>query len=525
MSLNKNSPQGSAKKSPSASGAAPRQEEMEMLIGLLNSGQLGSAETEALRLLEQHRKSSALHIILGTILSGQGKLEEAVSSYRQALKFEPRSTQAHNNLGNALRDLGKFEEAAASYRQALKINPQLAGVHNNLGNVLVALGKLEEAVASYQHALKLKPDFAGVYINLGNIFQNLNKLDEAVASFQRAIAISPDIVQAHNNLGAALAAQGKCEEAVASYRQALKLQPDHSQTHNNLGIALRNLGNLEEAYASFQRSLEINPDNAGTLYNVHSLLLDSDDLSPAISCLETAVKLQPNNTEFRFFLGTLLDFVGDVKGADVHFKEVQQGSNLDRARLDAWNYIKSANKTIPKMIGSKLEAFRLGMNAARNSGLVLEFGVRFGMTIRQIAGLVDQEVHGFDSFEGLPEDWHNERKGSYTTNNAIPAVPSNVRLHKGWFEDTLPEFVKTHRDPVRFVNIDCDLYSATKTVLDTLSSQIIPGTVIVFDEYMGNEHWREDEFKAFQEAVRAYGWNYEYLAFSLFTKQVVVQIL
>jgi hypothetical protein len=85
--------------------------------------------------------------------------------------------------------------------------------------------------------------------------------------------------------------------------------------------------------------------------------------------------------------------------------------------------------------------------------------------------------------------------------------------------------VKAHKEPVRFMNIDCDLYSATKTILDTLAAQIGSGTVIVFDEYIGNEHWREDEYKAFQEAVRAYGWRYEYLAFSLFTKQVVVRIL
>jgi hypothetical protein len=48
--------------------------------------------------------------------------------------------------------------------------------------------------------------------------------------------------------------------------------------------------------------------------------------------------------------------------------------------------------------------------------------------------------------------------------------------------------------------------------------------VIIFDEYIGNQHWREDEFKAFQEAVNANGWNYEYISFSFFTKQVVVLI-
>jgi hypothetical protein len=92
------------------------------------------------------------------------------------------------------------------------------------------------------------------------------------------------------------------------------------------------------------------------------------------------------------------------------------------------------------------------------------------------------------------------------------------------FEETLPGFVQQHPEPVRFMNIDCDIYSSTKTILENFAKQIIPGTVIVFDEYIGNEHWREDEFKAIQEAVLKYGWEYEYLCFSFMTQQVVVRI-
>lgn len=227
----------------------------------------------------------------------------------------------------------------------------------------------------------------------------------------------------------------------------------------------------------------------------------------------------------------LLEYAGYAESAEPYFKDVQQGSHLQaKAFLDAWNYIKSANKRMPRMIGTSIEAFRLGIEAAPQTGLILEFGVRFGVSIRQIASLVAQEVYGFDSFKGLPEAWHTEAwhtedKGTYTTNDVMPEVPSNVLLYKGWFENTLPEFVNTHRDPIRFINIDCDIYSSTKTILDCLSSQIVPGTIIVFDEYIGTESWREDEYKAFQEAVDAYGWEYEYLAFSFVTKQVVVQIL
>ena len=124
------------------------------------------------------------------------------------------------------------------------------------------------------------------------------------------------------------------------------------------------------------------------------------------------------------------------------------------------------NKKVPAIIGSNIDAFKLGIEAAVVDGLVLEFGVRFGTSIRQISTLVDQDVYGFDSFQGLPESWHSEPKGTYSTKGVIPSVPQNVTLYDGWFEETLPEFVQQHPEPVRFMNIDCDIYSSTKTVLE-----------------------------------------------------------
>jgi hypothetical protein len=228
--------------------------------------------------------------------------------------------------------------------------------------------------------------------------------------------------------------------------------------------------------------------------------------------------------DYRFILGILLDYSGRSKEATVHFEMVERGASLDRARMDAWRYIKSADRKMPPMIGSSIQALRIGIEAAVNDGLVLEFGVRFGTSIRQIAALASQDVHGFDSFEGIPEAWNREPKGAYSTKGVIPSVQRNVTLHRGWFEETLPGFLDEHDAPVRFINIDCDIYSSTKTVLELLATRITPGTVIVFDEYLGNETWREDEFKAFQEAVRKHGWNYEYLCFSFMTKQVVVRL-
>ncbi|MGC2458392.1 MAG: class I SAM-dependent methyltransferase [Gallionellaceae bacterium] len=240
--------------------------------------------------------------------------------------------------------------------------------------------------------------------------------------------------------------------------------------------------------------------------------------------MKRAVALNPSNINCRFFLGLLLDYSAESEAAAEHFSMVENGQALLRARLDAWRYIQTADKDSRRITGSWMQTFKLGMDAARKDGLVLEFGVRFGTTIRQIATLAEQDVHGFDSFEGLPEAWHHEPKGIYTTKGVIAIVPENVTLHVGWFEDALRKFLTAHGAPVRFINIDCDIYSSIQTVLNHLAQRIAPGTVIVFDKYIGNEPWRKDEFKAFHEAVAQNGWGYEYLSFSFSTKHVAVRI-
>jgi hypothetical protein len=70
------------------------------------------------------------------------------------------------------------------------------------------------------------------------------------------------------------------------------------------------------------------------------------------------------------------------------------------------------------------------------------------------------------------------------------------------FEETLPGFIEKHAGPIAFMHIDCDLYSSTRVVFDHLAERIVPGTVILFDEYFNYPGWQFGEYKAFQELVR-----------------------
>ncbi len=163
-------------------------------------------------------------------------------------------------------------------------------------------------------------------------------------------------------------------------------------------------------------------------------------------------------------------------------------------------------------------------NCAHLDGLYLEFGVRSGGTINHIARRnPGRTIHGFDSFDGLPEAWsgYTMDKGAFR-GEGIPVVADTVELHVGWFDETLPQFLEVHTADVAFVHIDSDIYSSAKTVLDNLAPRIRPGSIIVFNEYFNYPNWKQHEFKAFREFCSTYRVEYRYLCWALY--EVAVEI-
>jgi len=146
--------------------------------------------------------------------------------------------------------------------------------------------------------------------------------------------------------------------------------------------------------------------------------------------------------------------------------------------------------------------------------LWLEFGVFSGRSINYISGFTQDIVYGFDSFEGLPEKWRDGyEKGVFNRNGSLPKVNDNVQLIKGWFQDTLPDFIQTHKQKISFIHMDADLYSSTKYVLNTLKHFLDKDCIIVFDELVNYIGFDGDtgELKAFYEFITENKVNYEWI--------------
>lgn len=148
------------------------------------------------------------------------------------------------------------------------------------------------------------------------------------------------------------------------------------------------------------------------------------------------------------------------------------------------------------------------------SGMWLEFGVSTGQTTKKYVEYMpetDKPLYGFDSFEGIPENWAGHHKGAFTTHGKIPQI-DNAQMIVGWFDDTLPKFIETKEKQIAVLIIDCDVYSSTKTIFDNCKNLIVPGTVIIFDEVYNYSDYINHEYKAFMEFVKEKNVEFEWIA-------------
>lgn len=182
-----------------------------------------------------------------------------------------------------------------------------------------------------------------------------------------------------------------------------------------------------------------------------------------------------------------------------------------------------------------LDYYLQGMDdASAAAGEWVEFGSFSGKTMRKIADARFQhgghkQVHGFDSFQGLPEQWRSNFLAKAFDRAGTPPFqdPEKVIWHVGWFNETVGVFAKTLAPgSLTFLHMDADLYSSTSTIFKALQSFIAPGAYIVFDELVNYEGYKDHEMKALYEMLQDTGRPLRIVGISGTTaEQVLVQLL
>jgi tetratricopeptide (TPR) repeat protein len=413
--------------------------------------------------------------------------------------------------------------AGGRYRAARRLlleghGPQGAGELALLGRALIGLHEHGAARSALEQALALAPSDDGIRFDLARALNGLGLMHLAVPILEALQAARPDDPALADALATALRRDARYEDTIIFTDNMEKAGLVTEELLYQRALSAHALGDAAGALVAFDRLLALRPGHAAGLFASHACILATAGVPAALARLEQAVACPGANRKYRAFLDAYKAIMGEPvtdSAASGGNQAILEGALALRPHL-APDY---------RLFGLSADLLRYGLDQATVPGLVLEFGVRRGTSLRHIAAAAGQPVHGFDSFEGLPESWGNEPAGTFSTGTDLPAMPDNVTLHAGWFDQTLPGFLATHPGPVRFVNVDCDIYSSTVTVLTELAPRLVPGSVLVFDEFIGNRSWAQHEFKAFHEYAAAHGVRFHYIAISPFTGQVAARIL
>ena len=164
-------------------------------------------------------------------------------------------------------------------------------------------------------------------------------------------------------------------------------------------------------------------------------------------------------------------------------------------------------------------------NDVSNKKFYLEFGVWVGTSINFFSNYVNT-IYGFDSFEGLREDWTghiNHPKGQFNLNRKLPKLNKNVIPVVGWVQDTLGPFLDKHKPEINFIHLDMDTYESTKFVLTKIKPYLTKNCTIAFNELYNYPGWEFGEYRALKETFNDS--EYKYVCFNSEGLQVMIQTI
>ena len=349
---------------------------------------------------------------------------------------------------------------------------------------------------------------------LGTLSAQTKKFDIAKQLLNKATEIDPNYVAAHNNLGLVFKELGEYQKAKSCYEKAIQINPNYGAAHNNHGIVFDELGDYQKAKSCYEKAIEIQPNYSQAYWNLHSFASDIDE---ALTILKKLYEIDKKYIKAKIMISALEGFKGNFSDFDA--LNTPPESNHPLTRSVRWVF---TLPKLPKIFFNRWDFFDAVVALTDKSRSFYEFGVWNGISFQYLIN-VFKKGFGFDTFTGLPEDWHQERAGTYSSLGSVPKIAGGEFI-VGKFEDTLPKFFSKKKPLASLINFDADLCSSTLCALNYSNKVIDEKSILIFDEFLTNKHWEEDEYKALNEFCDNFRFNYEVLAVSFYSKQVAVKL-
>jgi protein O-GlcNAc transferase len=246
------------------------QEQLQIAIGLQQTGQFSAAEQRYLALLQQDPDNHEILSLLGVIAGQTGRHQHAVERFTHALALNPNCAAYYHNLGEAYRQQGNLIDSEKCLIQAVALEAEMIPALQSL--VAVRESLLAQAIKSNLHerALTLRQQIGKTYNNLGNAWLSQLHTENAEACYRKSIDYLPQYALALSNLGNVLQMTGRIGEAELLCRRALNIDTTLAAAYTNLGNALFEQGRQTEALSAYEAALHLDSNQKEARHNVSS---------------------------------------------------------------------------------------------------------------------------------------------------------------------------------------------------------------------------------------------------------------
>lgn len=239
-----------------APGFLPAVNQLVELLLLANDVQPASQLVEDM--LFRSPDSAEVHLLLGKVRAGEGKLDQAEAALRQAVKLDPHLTSAHATLAQLLVSTRRHLEALAGLEELRKVNPNDVSALTQIALLQEHLKDYVKAAEAYEAVLATAPDAGLVLNNLGYLYsERLHNPAKGFELAKRARAVLPDNPVIADTLGWINFRLKRYPAALQLLQEAAAKLPSQPVIQYHLGMADYVLGNEEAARQAFERALHL----------------------------------------------------------------------------------------------------------------------------------------------------------------------------------------------------------------------------------------------------------------------------
>ncbi|MGH9870583.1 MAG: tetratricopeptide repeat protein [Candidatus Polarisedimenticolia bacterium] len=314
-----------------------------------DSGALASID-DALRI--EPENADAL-MLLGDIMRGRERREEAEAAYRRAAELLGDTTPAGLDASCALADIltqqGRSGEAIAVLRRVQAAAPKRSSVQHDLGRILLVVGELQAAERAFLGELELQTAWgapgqvretivASTREGLGVVRYRLGNDAGAI----EALSHAPGSIEARYHAGLALSRLGRHQEALTALRDVLARDPQHRGALQAVARAAGAAGLSEEKQDALARFGELyKQDEAARALHVRvfelrtqaDTLAKKGDSREAAARLEEAVRLAPDDLDLLLLLGRVQYGAQNPAAAEQTFRRILEKEPLQAEAL------------------------------------------------------------------------------------------------------------------------------------------------------------------------------------------------